>query len=147
MSTEIATEKFATVPLFVGLDQTEIMKLMKLGPNVAARKGEVVVRQGEPGDGIYVIAAGAFEVRKKGAQEKVLARLEQLSFFGEMSLVSDEPRAASVVCVEDGRLKKIPLDKFRQLLDANDLTAYRVIRNMSRILAQRLSGIADRFVG
>jgi CRP-like cAMP-binding protein len=146
MSTDIDTEKFATVPLFIGLEQPEILKLLKLGENVAANKGDTIVREGEPGDGIYVIAAGAYEVRKKGAKEKVLARLEELSFFGEMSLVSDKPRAASVVCVTEGRLKKFPVAKFKQLLEAKDITAYKVIHNVSRILAERLSRLEERLV-
>ena len=48
---------------------------------------------------------------------------------------------------ESGRLKKVPIDKFNELLAQGDLTAYKVIRNMSRILAQRLARLEDRFVG
>ncbi len=150
MSTDIDTEKFAQVPLFVGLSQPEIVKLIKISENLTANPGDVIVRQGDVGDGVYVIAAGAFEVQKAGAESKKkkgLARLEGMSFFGEMALVSDEPRSASVVCVEAGRLKKFPVGKFHQLLDAGDLTAYKVIRNMSRILAQRLARLGERVVG
>lgn len=147
MSTDIDTEKFATVPLFLGLSQPEIVKLIKISENLTANPGDVIVRQGDAGDGLYVIAAGAFEVQKSGAEAKeVLARLETMSFFGEMALVSDEPRSASVVCVEAGRLKKFAVDKFHQLLDGGDLTAYKVIRNMSRILAQRLARLGERVV-
>ncbi len=146
MSTDIDTEKFATVPLFTGLSQQEIVKLIKISENLTANPGDEIVRQGDTGDGVYVIASGAFEVQKSGAETKALARLEELSFFGEMALVSDDPRSASVVCVESGRLKKFPVDKFNQLLEAGDLTAYKVIRNMSRILAQRLARLGERVV-
>ncbi len=146
MSTDIDTEQFATVPLFTGLSQQEIVKLIKISENLTANPGDEIVRQGDTGDGVYVIAAGAFEVQKSGAETKALARLEELSFFGEMALVSDDPRSASVVCVEAGRLKKFPVDKFNQLLEAGDLTAYKVIRNMSRILAQRLARLGERVV-
>jgi CRP-like cAMP-binding protein len=147
MSADIDTERFATVPLFVGLNQKEILQLLKISESLTAEPGDEIVREGDAGDGIYVIAAGAFEVQKAGAETTVLARLEELSFFGEMSLVSNAPRAASVVCVEAGRLKKVPADKFNELLDAGDLTAYKVIRNMSQILAQRLARLEDRVVG
>lgn len=146
MSNDIDTEKFATVPLFLGLSQPEIVKLIKISENSTANSGDVIVREGDIGDGVYVIAAGAFEVRKSGAESKALARLEAMSFFGEMALVSDEPRSASVVCVESGRLKKFDVTKFHELLDADDLTAYKVIRNMSRILAQRLARLGERVV-
>ncbi len=146
MSNDIDTEKFATVPLFLGLSQPEIVKLIKISENLTANSGDVIVREGDVGDGVYIIAAGAFEVRKSGAESKSLARLEGMSFFGEMALVSDEPRSASVVCVESGRLKKFDVTKFNELLDAGDLTAYKVIRNMSRILAQRLARLGERVV-
>jgi len=146
MSTEIDTEKFGTVPLFTGMNQKEIVSIVKLCENLATKPGEVVVRQGEAGDGIYIIAAGTYEVRKSGASEKALARLAELSFFGEMSLVTDSPRAASVVCVDEGRIKKLPAARFNQLLQASDLTAYKVIHNISKILAQRLARLEEKIV-
>ncbi|MEE8142268.1 MAG: cyclic nucleotide-binding domain-containing protein [Planctomycetota bacterium] len=142
----IDTERFSTVPLFEGLEHTEIAALLKTAEDVVAKEGDELVRQGEPADGFYIIAAGAFEVLKHGAKDAVLARLETLSYFGEMSLVSDESRAATVVCVQEGRLKKFSHEKFNQLLDSGNLTAYKVIRNMCRILAKRLARLEDRFV-
>ncbi len=143
----IDTERFSTVPLFEGLDHTEISALLKSAEDVVAKEGDELVRQGESADGFYIIAAGAFEVLKHGgAKDAVLARLETLSYFGEMSLVSSETRAATVVCVQGGRLKKFSHEMFNKLLDSGNLTAYKVIRNMCRILAQRLARLEDRFV-
>ncbi len=141
MSTD--TETFATVPLFEGLEHTDIGRILKISENVSASAGDVILREGEPGDAFYIISAGAFEVRK-GAN--VLARLEGLSFFGEMSLVSEAPRVADVVCVEDGRLKKVSIERFNQLLEISDIAAYKMIHAMSRIIAQRLSRLEDRLV-
>ena len=90
---EINTEKFSTVPLFEGLEQREIIDLLRIAEDVVAEEGQEIVRQGQAGDGFYVIAAGAFEVVKSGAEQAVLARLEELSYFGEMSLVSIAPIA------------------------------------------------------
>lgn len=137
------TERFATVPLFDGLEHTDIGRILKISENVSARAGDVIVREGEPGDSFYIISAGAFEVRKG---DRVLARLEELSFFGEMSLVSDQPRVADVVCVKDGRLKKVSTVKFNQLLEISDIAAYKMIHAMCRIIAQRLSRLEERVV-
>ena len=145
MAADMDTEKFATVPLFLGLAHPEILKILRISEHVVAQPGTVIVREGDPGDGVYIIASGAFEVVKSGA-EKAVARLGELSFFGEMSLVRDEPRSASVVCVEAGRLKKIPADKFNELLEAEDQTAYKVIHRMCRILADRLARLEERLV-
>ena len=142
----IETEKFASVPLFQNLSQQEIMKLLKISEHRMVKHGEEIIRQGQPGDGVYVISAGAFEVLKTGTENKVLARLEELSFFGEMSLVSDSTCAASVVCMEDGRLTKIPRKAFEKMLDEGDLTAYKVVRNMSSMLAKRLARVEEELV-
>ena len=50
------------------------------------------------------------------------------------------------LCVEDGRLKKIPAGPFQQLLKDGNMVAYKMILNMARILAQRLAASDDRLV-
>ena len=141
------TEKFDQVPLFEGLSGDEINDLLKISENVVAEPGQLIVRQGDPGDGFYVIGAGTFDVLKVGKHDEVLAHYEPLTFFGEMSLVTDDQRVASVVCTEEGRLKFFPKQRFNQLLDQGDLTAFKVVRNMCRVLAMRLAAADDRAVG
>lgn len=144
---KIDTERFQTVPLFEGLDHREIRDLLTIAEDVVAEAGQEIVRQGQEADGFFVIGAGAFEVLKHGAaKDTVLARLEQLSYFGEMALVRKERRSATVICIESGRLKKFPSERFNRLLDEGNLTAYKVIRNMCRILAERLTRVEDRLV-
>jgi CRP-like cAMP-binding protein len=142
---QIEVEKYGRVPLFQGIGPEDIMRLLKIAKDVPAGTGQVIVREGEPGDGFFIIGKGEFEVRK-GDAGAVLARLGELSFFGEMSLVTYAPRAATVVCVEEGRLKKFPTAAFEGLLERGDLAAYKVIRNMSAILAERLARLGERFV-
>jgi len=139
-------ESFQKVPLFEGLEPAEISQLLRISEDISARKSDTVVLQDTPGDGFYIIGAGAFEVLKSGNRNEVLGRLEQLSFFGEMSLISNDVRSATVMCVEDGRLKKIPSEPFQKLLEEGDLVAYKVILNMARILAQRLAASDNRLV-
>ncbi len=139
-------EKFSQVPLFEGLTRSEISDLLKITENVEAKEGELIVRQGTPGDGFYVIGAGTFEVLKSGNKDEVLARLEDLSSFGEMSLVTEDERSASVMCVKEGRLKKFPKAKFQALIDGGDLTAFKVVRNMCRMLARRLAASDHRLI-
>lgn len=142
-------ESYKTVPLFKGIASTEIMRLLRIAQDVAAEKGDVIVREGEPGDGFFIIAKGVFEVTKRravGGEGAVLARLGEFSFFGEMALVTYSMRAATVTCVEEGRLKKFPTEVFEGLLEDGDLAAYQVVRNMCRILAERLQRLGERFV-
>ena len=91
--------------------------------------------------------SGAFEVVKKRREgDVVLARLEELSFFGEMSLATKKPRVASVVCVEPGRLKRFPIKRFEELLDRDEPAASKVIRSMCGVLADRLARLESRLV-
>ncbi|MGE4619736.1 MAG: cyclic nucleotide-binding domain-containing protein [Planctomycetota bacterium] len=139
-------ESFETVPLFKGLNPSEITQLLRIAEDITAQKSDTIVLQDTPGDGFYIIAAGAFEVLKSGNRNEVLGRLDNNSFFGEMSLISNDVRSATVMCVEDGRLKKIPSEPFRKLLEEGDLVAFKVILNMARILAKRLAESDERFV-
>ncbi len=139
-------ESFQKVPLFEGLSHSEIADLLRISEDIVAKKSDTVVLQGTAGDGFYIIGAGAFEVLKSGNRNEVLGRLEELSFFGEMSLISHDVRSATVMCVEDGRLKKIPAGPFQQLLKDGNMVAYKMILNMARILAQRLAASDDRLV-
>ena len=142
----IDTERFSTVPLFEGLNPSEIMGVLKIAEDVTANAGEAIVKEGDPGDGFYVIGKGAFDV-VKGDVDNALARLEELSFFGEMSLVSHEPRTASVICVEAGRLKKFPLEAFTKMIEEESPVAFKVIHNMARMMAHRLARLEERMAG
>jgi CRP-like cAMP-binding protein len=140
---DVPTEAYTTVPLFEGLKPLEIMELLKIAEDVDAEPGDVVVQEGAPGDGFYVVGAGRFDVMKEGIEEP-LAHLDTMSFFGEMSLVTHSARSATVVCTEAGRLKRFPIDQFDALLEAGDVVAYKVIHRMSRILAHRLARVQNR---
>jgi CRP-like cAMP-binding protein len=74
-------------------------------------KGSVIFRQDEPGDVMYIIQSGAVEVsqKNKAGQEEVITLLEKGDFFGEMALLQNGPRAATVKAIKKTRL--IPLTK------------------------------------
>src|SRR2546428_11668393 len=99
----VELEHYAAVPLFKGLSPDDIMRLLKIAKDVVANESDLIVREGDAGDGFFVIAKGAFEVRKRRASRDpdapepapaLLARLGEFSLFGEMSLVTYAPRAA-----------------------------------------------------
>lgn len=133
-------EHYKTVPLFDELEPTQILSLLKISENIMTRPGDIIIEEGKPSDAFYIIAKGCFDVIKKGenGQTVTLASLGELSFFGEMALVSQNLSAASVVCRQAGRITRFPSDRFRERLAHNDLAAYKVVYGISRILAKRL---------
>ena len=138
----ITSEEYSTVPLFDNIEPLKIADFLEIAENMTVHKCEIVFQAGDCGDGFFVISRGRFEVK---LHDKSLAILGELSFFGEMSLLSNTPRSATVICKEPGRLKFFPKEKFLQRLQDNNLVAYKVIHNMSRIMAARLERIDEEY--
>jgi small-conductance mechanosensitive channel/CRP-like cAMP-binding protein len=83
--------------------------------------GETIVRQGEAGETFYLVEAGEVAIRLRGRDsvERRVATLGPGKFFGEMSLLSGEPRSATVVAIQDAVLLAIDRDGFRDALLSN----------------------------
>ena len=82
--------------------------------------GEPVIRQGNPGDSLFVIMSGRVEVTvvQEGAPSVRLATLEEADYFGEMSLMTGAPRSATVAALVETRLLEVGHESFRRLLAA-----------------------------
>ncbi len=138
------TERFGTVPLFDDLEGMQIAELLEISKGIPTEVGDDIVKEGATGDGLYIIGKGAFDVIKSdGDSETVLAHLGELSFFGEMSLISKASCAATVRCTESGRVTHLPAAAFNAKLDADDLNAFKVVRSIACILANRLAKADD----
>jgi small-conductance mechanosensitive channel len=87
--------------------------------------GEIVVREGEPGDSMYVIMRGAVAVIT-GDDRRAFATIGVAGYFGEMSLLTGERRSATVVARGDADLLEITAPVFRELADASPETVERV---------------------
>jgi CRP-like cAMP-binding protein len=79
--------------------------------------GEVIVKQGEPGDAFYIVRDGSLEVlvRKERSRRRVRV-LEAGDFFGEIALLRDVPRTATVQGMEPGSVWRLERQDFRDLL-------------------------------
>jgi hypothetical protein len=84
------------------------------------KKGATIINEGTTGSDAYFILSGSVEVSKKVGEEKlVLSRLVKGSIFGEMSLVDDKPRSATIVALEDTEVRVIGRDRFESMLEQN----------------------------
>lgn len=94
-------------------------------------KGAVVFREGDEGDAFYLIQSGAVEVsRETGGHKGVLALLERGDFFGEMAIVDDERRSATVTAIADTRLLPITRVSFRRRVRRDPGMALHLLRTL-----------------
>jgi CRP-like cAMP-binding protein len=87
----------AGIPLFAALDETTRHQLAEQLEPVHAAAGDVVLRQGDAGDGLYLVVSGRLRVSVAAdGTERVLYDLGRSAIVGEIALLSDRPRAATV---------------------------------------------------
>ena len=104
--------------------------------------GTTVFRQGDPGGSLYVIRAGRVRVLKESnGRRRMVSTLGPGDFFGELAVVTGQPRSATVEVVEDAELLRVPADKLEEMIAGRGEVAIRLIRH----LAERLDN-ANRFI-
>jgi CRP-like cAMP-binding protein len=87
---------------------------------VRFKKGATIIHEGTTGSNAYLILSGSVEVFKKVGDEKlVLSRLAKGNIFGEMSLVDDKPRSATIVALEDTEVRILSRERFESMLEQN----------------------------
>jgi len=127
-------EALDTVVLFSRLSQEEKSHLAESVRAAPFSAGEVVTRQGATAHWLYILTKGEAEVRvaSEGRDRKV-AELKAPSFFGEMALMTGEPREATVIAKTDIECLRVDKDDFKDLLARRP----EIAQEMSTILAQR----------
>ena len=105
----------AHVPLFTRLDANSIADLVGILRARTVHAGTVIIRKGEPGDAMYLIASGAVDVDASSGK----VRLQEGDFFGEMALLTRERRSATVTAVKSADLLVLDCDDFHRFIDRN----------------------------
>jgi CRP/FNR family transcriptional regulator, cyclic AMP receptor protein len=125
-----------TVPLFQGLGERQLQRLAKRFKERAYAKGEAIVNQGTMGIGLFILESGRADVIYDAADgdRTVVNQLGPTDFFGELSLLDDAPRTASVVATEDAKcLVLAQLDFMDALREDADIPIV-MLREMARRL-------------
>ncbi len=121
-----------SVPLFSNLSNRQLDILYKAGVIKKFTRGDVIVYQDNPGDTFYIVVSGRVKVTllNEDGKEIVLSILKGGDFFGELSLLDDEPRSASVLAVEDATLFLLTQRQFHQLITAYPNMLRKVLREI-----------------
>ena len=117
----VITELFSRVPLFEGVSAEDRAALARAATLRTYRRGETIVQQGQPGDAFYVIVRGrvAVAIVAPDGREVVLNTLGEGDHFGEMALLDEAPRSASVIAQEKSDLAILSRAVFLDLLKSN----------------------------
>ncbi|MCG3175980.1 MAG: hypothetical protein MOGMAGMI_00918 [Candidatus Omnitrophica bacterium] len=129
----------AQCPLFSGLSQWELKSISQLMRLVEYKKGELVYREGEEADGFYVVVSGRFEAASSAIdlKKKVLAYLRRGDYFGEMSLLTNQPHSATLKALSDSLVLFLRKDDFKNTIEHNATISV----ELSRRLSSRLKGV------
>ena len=128
-------ELLRRVPLFAGVEPTKLKLLAFTSDRMSFEAGQILFEQGDAGDAAYVVLNGSAEVlvNRAGSQIKV-ADLEKNAIVGEIAILCDVPRTATVRAHERLETLKISKDQFLRLLAEFPDMAIEIMR----VLADRL---------
>lgn len=124
------------VDLFEGLDQHELMKVLRIVYKERYGDGEAIIRRSEDSEEMYMLLEGEVQLEVEGCE---VARLEPGAHFGEMALFGSKPRSANAVAQGDVVLLTIPSRQFRTLVERDDVElGNKLLRNLLRHAAARI---------
>ena len=129
ISTDEKAAALARVPLFAGISDESMARLASVAGVLEFEDGQFIVRQGQVGTGLYVILRGAVRVIR-GSTE--LARLAETDFFGELAVIDQQPRLASVQAHGDVVCLALASWDLLQLVESDSALALNLIRGLTR---------------
>lgn len=135
------------IPLFAGLDDRAFEALAAVSRVCVYPAGSEIIEEGgevfDEDDGLYLLVSGTVEVRKgsiDGTDGRLLARFGAREFFGELALLDDEPRSASVFATEEAQCLVLSRWDFHRQLRADPAIAMRMLTVLARRLRRTSSG-------
>lgn len=146
---ELTDELLARIPMLENLTTAERRQLTDIATLHKARPGELLVRQGHESRRIWIVVDGICEVVRsvdgndESAKQYVLAELTPYDHFGEMSFFEPHPHSASVRAKTAAQLMRIAYGDYREMIDGECQSAYKLTYNIVNSLAQRLRHMDD----
>jgi CRP-like cAMP-binding protein len=144
------SERFNKIQMLADFSDSEVQALRRIAKEVQVPAGEVIMREGEVGDSMYLFAEGQVMVTKNltlktgkrafSQAEKSMVRLDAryVSFFGDMAMFENDVRSATITASTDCVLYEIRRDDFERITRQNCALAYKLIRKIAEVLCHRV---------
>jgi CRP/FNR family transcriptional regulator, cyclic AMP receptor protein len=126
-------ESLKRAPLFADLSRKDLTKLARVSEDMEVEPGKVLTKEGESGREFFVIVDGKVDVTRKGRR---LSTRGAGDFIGEIALLEDIPRTATVKAKTPLRFFVLTRKDFRQLVDENPSVERKVMRTLARRLVE-----------
>ena len=146
MDKNLYAKLLALIPMFRALAPEEMQQIVEISKLLRVKKGVTIIEEGDEGAAMYILVEGTCEVLKRlpGGDTTRLATLNAPTAFGEMALIDQERRSASVVSETDVVLFQINLQSFNKLRAALNPAAFKILREVAPMLCTRVRQINDR---
>jgi HEAT repeat protein len=138
-------QSIRSIPIFGNFRVQEFIAIASKTLTKRLAKGEIAVREGDPGDALYLVFHGELAVIKAmgTGQEVTLGRIGKDDFFGEMALIDSEPRSATVIAESDTVLFVFGAEDFIKLIKEYPIMPV----NISNMFAKRIRLLQKRLLG
>ena len=137
MATDEKLELLRRIPLFAGCDHRHVQRIGQLAEEVDVPAGKVLIRQGDTGGDLMIIASGSVSVERDGAR---ISTLGAGDYFGEIALIDGGARTATVTAEAPSRLVVVGHREFHALMDEMPAVAAQILAT----LARRVRGLDER---
>ena len=140
MKDPIDRELLANSAIFKDLDDDELDEVAKICEVQALKWDEYVFREGDEGDGLYLITKGAVRISRNvpGTGEEAITVLKKGACFGEMAMLDPSTRSTDAIVDSRCELLTIARSDFEALMESDRELAYKVLRAIIRLLSERL---------
>ena len=122
----------ASTGLFSVLDEATLKSVEAALEPVRVPGGEILIRQGDPGDSLYVLIYGRLliTVRGESGEEEVIGEVGRGEVVGEMAVLTGEPRSATARAIRDSELVRFSKDAFERVIGSNPLAMMLVAKQL-----------------
>ncbi|MBV9217445.1 MAG: mechanosensitive ion channel family protein [Acidobacteria bacterium] len=137
----IIAERLGRVSIFAPLSDEEIERLANVSTTRTYAPGEAIVRQGQEGNSMFVVLRGTVKVQiPEKTYQKTISTLKENDFFGEMSLLTGEPRTANVVAFEETEVMRIDKSGLKPILESNPS----LVETIGELVEERRAILAEQ---